>query len=118
MDGIRHLADGTTTQLDERAAILDKEANFFTMEAKRVQLVSAEVKAPTRLDLLELGRITAGGGSTRGRVARLGGWKSSRGRYNTKAKRMTANTPEKQSPNGKRRLKSWKTVKKCWGGAV
>lgn len=98
----KHLADCKTAQLEERADVLDKEANFFTTEAKRVQLVSAEMKAPIRLDGLELGRITAGAGSVRGRAARLGGWKSSRGRYNTKTKRM--------SPNGKRHLKSCKEV--------
>lgn len=48
----------------------------------------------------------------------MGVWKSSRGRYNTKTKRMTANTLEKQSPNGKRRLKSWMTVKKCAGSRL
>lgn len=40
----KHLADCTAAQLDERAAAFDGEANFFTTEAKRVQLVSAEVK--------------------------------------------------------------------------
>lgn len=43
----KHLADCKTAQLDERAAVLDKEANFFTMEAKRIQLVSVEAKAPS-----------------------------------------------------------------------
>lgn len=40
----KHLADCTTAQLDERAAVLDGEANFFTTDAKHVQLVSAELK--------------------------------------------------------------------------
>lgn len=69
----KHLADGTTAQLDKRAAVLDREANFFTTEAKRIQLVSAEVKAPTRLDGLELGRITAGGGSRARMCGEVGG---------------------------------------------